>query len=61
MSAPDTNIKRQAKRHWPLLISIAASLLFSFVVAIVLIGVMAETEEPAATDDMNPMTEESAE
>ena len=59
MSAPGTNTKREARRHRIPLIGIAASLVFAFVVAVALIGVMSEADI-TDQDQVNPVTEAPA-
>jgi hypothetical protein len=46
MSAPQTNVERQARRHWGPLLGITAGLVF---VGVILLGVFYWTGEDAAT------------
>lgn len=57
MTAPDTNTEKQTKRHKGPLLGIAAALVFSFIIAIVLIGVMDEGEVSGDAPDVNPVEE----
>lgn len=61
MSAPDTNPKKQAKRHKAPLIGIAAALIFAFIVGVVLMGVLNEAGQSGDAPDVNPVSEEAVE
>ena len=50
MSAPDTNMKTQKKRHAPALIGIAIVAVLGVAVILVWIAMATDTSEPAASD-----------
>jgi hypothetical protein len=50
MSAPDTNIERQKRRHWPVITGIVAAVLLSTVAFMTFLASdQSAPEEPAAT------------
>lgn len=56
MSAPDTEIERQTRRHRFPLAVIAAVIFTAFVVLVVVVGaVMDESESSADAPDVNPV------
>ncbi len=62
MSAPDTNVERQAKRHKSPLLGIAVAVIFAFIIAVFIVGaVLDEEESSAAAPNVNPMAESAVE
>jgi len=59
MSAPDTNTKRQAKRHKAPLIGIAAAVAVALIVGVVLMGVLNEAGVSGEAEDVNPVAEDA--
>jgi hypothetical protein len=64
MSAPDTNIEKQKRRHWPALVGIAAALIFGGIVALSILGTAVEAPPEDASEinqiDGAPTTTEPA-
>lgn len=49
MSAPDTDLKKQERRHWPSLIAMALGVIFALgLLAMLLVWLAAEGDEPGA-------------
>lgn len=61
MSAPDTDPKRQAKRHKVPLIGIGAAVVFAFIIGVILMGVLNEAEVSGDASDVNPVSDTATE
>lgn len=59
MSAPDTDTKKQARRHRPALWGIAAVLVFAFIIAVIIVGGFFDESTTGDAEDVNPRLEES--
>ena len=47
MSPPDTNIRKQKRRHWPVFWGIVGAIALAIAAWFILHGIMADTPEPA--------------
>lgn len=60
MSAPNTNLEKQKRRHWPVLIGFVVVALFAGLVFMLNVGVAVDGEGPVVeemTDDSAPVME----
>ncbi len=55
MSAPDTNVDKQTKRHKGALAGIAAAVIFAFVIAVVWVGGIMGDDKTGDAADVNPV------
>ncbi|ADO41847.1 hypothetical protein [Ketogulonicigenium vulgare] len=57
MSAPDTNVKKQSRRHWPAITAITLALVFAFGLVIWWVVRESVDPEPVATPGEAPVPE----
>ncbi|WP_300055880.1 hypothetical protein [uncultured Roseobacter sp.] len=50
MSAPDTNIDRQTRRHWPAILGISAAVLLGIVIGLFIASVMDVEDGPQMSE-----------